>query len=1465
MRGTDERAGESRIFSRRNLSSIGVIFVFWLAAIVASPAQTLTTLTTLAVFNGGNGAYPAEMALIQDSDGTFYGTTRYGGANNAGTVFKMSPAGLVTTLHSFCSQANCADGAHPFAGLVKASNGFFYGTTSSQGFTQNHLGGGTVFKIDSNGNLTTIYTFCTQVGCTDGLFPLAALVQSQTDGKLYGTAALGGADAPNGCSSSGCGVVFRIGVDGTGFAALYSFSGGADGGFPTAALMQRPADGNFYGTTEIGGNIGACQGGGCGTVFKVTPSGGRTTLYKFCPQGGNGCTDGQFPVSTLVQRSTDGNLYGTTHLGGGSGEGTVFQVTPAGVENLVYNFCTQHGCADGAEPLAGLLQLSDGTLIGTTDSGGANGNYGTIYQIPPAGTLTTVYSFCLQNGCEDGNSPDGVLVQGSDRNLYGVNTVGGGPNGYGTVFALSPTSANYTLTVSLTGNGTVTSTDGLIHCPGTCSQFYPNGTQVTLTAAPGSDSMFGGWSGGGCTGTGPCTVTVNQNLSVGAPFVQPSPILTVATDGSGTATSGDMPPTINCPGVCGYSYPVNTPVTLTAQPANGWIFDHWSGDCGGSGSCTVTMAQDKTVTAHFVQQGFMLSVSISGSGIVTSADGFINCPGVCNYTYPGGTPVTLNAEATQGNVFTGWSQPCSGNGSCMITMNSNVAVTATFSVSPQAVLMHSFGMGDGMNPTASLISDGAGNVYGTTPGGGALGLGRVFKLSSKGVETELYDFQLGIDGNTPQGSLIFDAAGNLYGTTYGGGYSAGTVFKLTPNNTGDWAETILYNFGAGADGQNPYAGLVMDATGSLYGTTVNGGSSAGCNNQSSCGTVFKLTPNPPPQLGYTETVLYSFGNGDDGKNPYAGLIFDASGNLYGTTVGGGTFGDGTVFELSPQSDGTWRETARYNFAGPDGANPYAKLILDSSGNLYGTTFNGGSNNLGMAFQLQPNGQGGFTEIGGYSFGGVMDGVMDGANPYSELSFDASGNLYGTTVNGGRYVGDNDGGTVFELSFTTAPTRCCREKMSYSLGGSNGNHRLNIGNGNYGRNPYAGVTFDSSGHMLGMTSAGGLNGGGTVFAMMPSLQFVPTTPCRVVDTRNPDGPFGGPSLSGRTSRSFPLGESGNPCNIPSNAIAYSLNVTVVPQGVLGYLTIWPTGQTQPLVSTLNSYDGRTKANAAIVPTGTPLGAVSVYVTHTTDVILDINGYFTAPGSQTMQFYPLPPCRVADTRDSSKPQGLGPPLLGAMETRRLPILTSPCLQNLPIRPQAYSFNVTVSPNPVNQPLYFLALWPSGPQPLVSTLNNDTATAVANAAIVPADPSTGDIEVYGSNSTDVIIDVNGYFAAPGTGGYSFYPVTPCRAFDSRDNNGPPFTGERTVPIASSPCAPPTTAAAYVFNATVVPSGALGYLTLWPDGGNQPYASTLNAYDGIVASNMAIVPNGDGSTDAYAAGGYTQLILDISGYFAQ
>jgi len=382
----------------------------------------------------------------------------------------------------------------------------------------------------------------------------------------------------------------------------------------------------------------------------------------------------------------------------------------------------------------------------------------------------------------------------------------------------------------------------------------------------------------------------------------------------------------------------------------------------------------------------------------------------------------------------------------------------------------------------------------------------------------------------------------------------------------------------------------------------------------------------------------------------------------------------------------------------------------------------------------------------------------------------------------------------------------------------------------------------------------------IFDIPVALQFVSLPPCRVVDTRGPNGPYGGPPLQGGTERDFAI--PGGPCpNIPSNSAAYSLNVTAVPHVPLNYLTMWPTGLTQPLISTLNSYDGRVKANAAIVPAGGDNASVSVYVTDTSDVILDIDGYFIPSSSSTLAFFTLPPCRIADTRGADGP--LGGPYLQNQQTRDFPILQATNC-NIPSAAQAYSLNITALPRN-GAPLGYLTVWPVGQNmPLVSTLNAYTGAVTANAAIVPAGTG-GDIEVYPYGAdTDLLIDINGYFAPASSGSQplSLYAFASCRVLDTRGGNGA-FMGEMTVNVVASACQAPSAAQGYVMNATVIPTTTLGYLTLWPDGQPQPTVSTLNAYDGAVTSNMAIVPTMNGSIDAYASD-LTQLLLDISSYFA-
>ncbi len=380
-------------------------------------------LTTLASFSGKDGAWPAN-ALVQATDGNFYGTTNFAGAHRTGTIFRMNPHGQLTTLYNFCSQANCADGFSVSAPLVQGNDGDLYGTTASGGYQNSSVcanGCGTIFEITLSGVETTLYTFCTAgPPCTDGLLPVG-LVQA-ADGDLYGATVFGG--APSDCEK-GCGTVFKITLDGT-FTTLHTFNA-AEGDGPGAALIQT-ANGDFYGTTSQGGT-GTFSSG---SVFRMTPGGEVTPLYTFCHQ--NNCADGQSPYGSLVQ-AADGNFYGTTGYGGAYGVGTVFRITPSGSLTTLYSFCAGgQPCADGFEPIAGLVQAAKGDFYGTTPYGGAS-NSGTIFKIAPSGTLTTVYSFCSLANCADGSDLLGGLIQATNGELYGNAKMGGTINA-GTVFSL---------------------------------------------------------------------------------------------------------------------------------------------------------------------------------------------------------------------------------------------------------------------------------------------------------------------------------------------------------------------------------------------------------------------------------------------------------------------------------------------------------------------------------------------------------------------------------------------------------------------------------------------------------------------------------------------------------------------------------------------------------------------------------------------------------------------------------------------------------------------------------------------------------------------------------------------------------------------------------------------------------------------------------------------------------------------
>ena len=485
--------------------------IWFAAALLAAAATTQSagaqTFTTLYNFAGTDGANP-QAPLVQAINGNLYGTTLDGGTSTNGTdgtIFEITPSGTLTSIHSFCLHSGCPDGYHPAAGLVQATNGSFYGTAEDGGSGCC----GTVFKITPTGKLTTLDSFAAEDG--SGPYPTAGLVEA-TNGDLYGTTVGGGAN--------GAGAVFKITASGA-LTTIYSFcpvgringgcsiSSSADNGYTPLTGLVEGTNGDLYGTTYGGGAHGSY-----GTVFKITTGGALTTLYSFCAKSNaqSNCLDGSGPASTLVQ-ATNGNFYGTTSSGGANcvpfGCGTIFEITPGGKLTSRYSFCSQSACADGQvggngeESQPALIQATDGNLYGTTTYGGATGGgtnsngYGTIFKITPDGALTTLYTFCIVGGCQDGGEPGAGLVQATNGSFYGTTYVGGTTFVDGTVFSLSvglgpfvktmPTSGKVGAAVKILGTNLSAATGVTFN--GTTAVFtLVSSSEITTTVPAGATS-----------------------------------------------------------------------------------------------------------------------------------------------------------------------------------------------------------------------------------------------------------------------------------------------------------------------------------------------------------------------------------------------------------------------------------------------------------------------------------------------------------------------------------------------------------------------------------------------------------------------------------------------------------------------------------------------------------------------------------------------------------------------------------------------------------------------------------------------------------------------------------------------------------------------------------------------------------------------------------------------------------------
>jgi uncharacterized repeat protein (TIGR03803 family) len=455
-----------RIRSRASWKSL---FLFCVVVSIASHAQEFKTLVSLN--ENVDGTLPRG-ALVQGLNGNLYGTTATGEVSSYdGSVFEVTPEGKLTVLQYFSS----IGASTAWTNLAETRGGSFYGTTADGGGSQV----GTIFKLTPTGTLSALYDFCAQADCTDGSVPVGGVILA-TDGNLYGTT--------NGGGAIGDGTVFKITLQGA-LSITYSFCSQpncADGYSPVGPLVQA-TDGNFYGTVQLGG------ASGCGTVFRVTPSGTLTTLHSFIG------TDGQTPVGGLVQ-APDGNFYGVTESGGSGGScggaptaGTVFTITPEGSLTTLYNFCSQPNCTDGAGPFAGLIRATDGNFYGATEGGGTTiaeqcpEGCGTIFKITPQGALTTLHSFDRS----DGDMPEAPLCQATNGILYGTTegTIFGLDVGLGPFVETLPTSGAAGSTIDILSQGLTGTT--AVSFNGTAASFtVVSDTYLTATVPSGATTGF---------------------------------------------------------------------------------------------------------------------------------------------------------------------------------------------------------------------------------------------------------------------------------------------------------------------------------------------------------------------------------------------------------------------------------------------------------------------------------------------------------------------------------------------------------------------------------------------------------------------------------------------------------------------------------------------------------------------------------------------------------------------------------------------------------------------------------------------------------------------------------------------------------------------------------------------------------------------------------------------------------------
>jgi uncharacterized repeat protein (TIGR03803 family) len=682
-----------------------------------TPAGVVTVLHS---FTGvGTDGVAPRGGLIQGTDGNFYGTTSLGGFWTGGTVFRMTPAGTVTTLYSFTGGN---DGSTPYATLVQANDGNFYGTTITDGGPTGgpYLGFGTIFKITPAGVLTTLHAF-TGSAAGGGYFAIGPLIQA-SDGHLYGTTNQGG--------SSNLGIVFRVTLGGA-FTVIHTFVGGVnDGRHPWASVVEG-LDGFLYGTTSEGGSLPA----GWGVAYKISKAGAFSILHRFdlFSQSAN------LPLATL-ELANDGNFYGTTFYAGFAATGRIFRMTHAGVVTFLHTFA-----APGAtNPYAPLAQATDGNLYGTGYAGGAN-NVGALYRITTGGAFTNIHSFY---GSTDGARPHAPMIRGSDGNFYGTTRIGGDSN-KGTVFKMTPAGA-VSILHSFTDNG-----DGIV----------PTYNEYSGLVQGVDGDYYGGFGTTLYKINSAGTLTVLHTLD--------------------SATEGDTPSTL-----------------IQANDGNFYGTTRFGGGVANRGTLFRMTPAGAVTVLHVFNEGIVNDAPVffllgPYAALVQGSDGRLY-----GTTYFGGT--TGNGMAFASTLA----------GTFTVLHNFNDSSTGSCSGPPDIPsFCNSF-------PHSPLIQATDGQFYGTIRRGNGSSQGKVFKMTAAGAVTIVHTFTgSASDGGEPAGALLQAPDGLFYGTTTKGGSAGrGTIFRMTSGG----AVTVLHSF-TGLNGVAPWAGLLRTADGKFYGTVTFGG------------------------------------------------------------------------------------------------------------------------------------------------------------------------------------------------------------------------------------------------------------------------------------------------------------------------------------------------------------------------------------------------------------------------------------------------------------------------------------------------------------------------------------------------------------------------------------------------------------------------------------------------------------------